>query len=190
MQKQLNELAPLLEQKKAAAQKLLAQVTKEQAEAASVAAVVAAEEAEVAARAAQTQKLKDEAAADLLAALPALEAAIKVGVCAWFWGVRAGGVVGVAVSNILCAARRSAQATHTTRTPPNQCEPIQINSNYFNPNSKALDALNKADIIEMKTFTKPPGLVALTMEGVCILLQVRLSRVGWVDEWMGEWMGE
>lgn len=37
----------------------------------------------------------------------------------------------------------------------------------------ALDALNKADIIEMKTFIKPPALVQLTMEGVCILLQVK-----------------
>jgi hypothetical protein len=37
----------------------------------------------------------------------------------------------------------------------------------------ALDSLNKADIIEMKTFIKPPHLVQLTMEGVCILLQAR-----------------
>lgn len=36
----------------------------------------------------------------------------------------------------------------------------------------ALGALNKADVIEMKTFIKPPHLVQLTMEGVCILLQV------------------
>jgi transcription elongation factor GreA-like protein len=36
----------------------------------------------------------------------------------------------------------------------------------------ALDTLNKADIIEMKTFIKPPALVQLTMEAVCILLQV------------------
>lgn len=43
---------------------------------------------------------------------------------------------------------------------------------------QALDSLNKADIIEMKTFTKPPGLVALTMEGVCILLQVRWGQPG------------
>jgi len=40
----------------------------------------------------------------------------------------------------------------------------------------ALDALNKADIIEMKTFIKPPALVQLTMEGVCILLQVCCRR--------------
>jgi hypothetical protein len=39
----------------------------------------------------------------------------------------------------------------------------------------ALDSLNKADIIEMKTFIKPPPLVQLTMEGVCILLQVGSS---------------
>eukprot|EP00775_Hariotina_reticulata_P007079 gene7079-7292_t len=37
----------------------------------------------------------------------------------------------------------------------------------------ALDTLNKADIIEMKTFIKPPALVQLTMEGVCILLQTK-----------------
>ena len=37
---------------------------------------------------------------------------------------------------------------------------------------KALNALNKNDIIEIKTFIKPPALVQLTMEGVCILLQV------------------
>jgi hypothetical protein len=36
----------------------------------------------------------------------------------------------------------------------------------------ALDSLNKTDIIEMRTFIKPPALVQLTMEGVCILLQV------------------
>ncbi|KAK9815239.1 hypothetical protein WJX72_000483 [[Myrmecia] bisecta] len=36
---------------------------------------------------------------------------------------------------------------------------------------KALNALNKNDIIEIKTFQKPPTLVQLTMEGVCILLQ-------------------
>lgn len=41
----------------------------------------------------------------------------------------------------------------------------------------ALDALNKADIIEMKTFIKPPALVQLTMEGVCILLQEK------ADDW-------
>lgn len=119
MQQQLNELAPLLEEKKAAAQKLLAQVggslrphmhahatvsqfvrlcttrhmhmayqpiartlttqvSQEQADASAIAAVVASEEAEVAARAAQTAKLKDEAQADLAAALPALEAATQV----------------------------------------------------------------------------------------------------------------
>ncbi|EFJ52773.1 dynein heavy chain 3 [Volvox carteri f. nagariensis] len=35
----------------------------------------------------------------------------------------------------------------------------------------SLSALNKTDIIEIKTFTKPPPLVQTTMEGVCILLQ-------------------
>ena len=35
----------------------------------------------------------------------------------------------------------------------------------------ALNALNKNDIIEIKTFSKPPALVQLTMEGVCILLR-------------------
>lgn len=35
---------------------------------------------------------------------------------------------------------------------------------------KALSALNKNDIVEIKTFSKPPALVQLTMEGVCILL--------------------
>jgi hypothetical protein len=42
---------------------------------------------------------------------------------------------------------------------------------------KALDALNKADVIEMKTFLKPPALVQLTMEGVCLLLQVRIGSM-------------
>ena len=36
---------------------------------------------------------------------------------------------------------------------------------------RALNALNKNDIIEIRTFTKPPVLVQLTMEGVRILLQ-------------------
>lgn len=35
---------------------------------------------------------------------------------------------------------------------------------------EALNALNKQDIVEIKSFTKPPFLVQLTMEGVCILL--------------------
>lgn len=38
----------------------------------------------------------------------------------------------------------------------------------------ALDALNKSDIIEIKSFQKPPALVQLTMEGVCVLLGVRI----------------
>eukprot|EP00198_Chlamydomonas_reinhardtii_P006936 XP_001696272.1 dynein heavy chain 3 [Chlamydomonas reinhardtii] len=38
---------------------------------------------------------------------------------------------------------------------------------------RALSALNKTDIIEIKTFTKPPALVQTTMEAVCILLQER-----------------
>lgn len=36
---------------------------------------------------------------------------------------------------------------------------------------KSLSALNKADIVEMRTFTKPPALVMLTMEAVCLLKQ-------------------
>jgi len=35
---------------------------------------------------------------------------------------------------------------------------------------KALASLNKTDIIEIKTFTKPPALVLLTLEGVCTVL--------------------
>jgi dynein heavy chain len=37
----------------------------------------------------------------------------------------------------------------------------------------ALNALNKNDIVEIRTFSKPPALVQLTLEGVCVLLQVR-----------------
>ncbi|CAG9464970.1 unnamed protein product [Pedinophyceae sp. YPF-701] len=36
--------------------------------------------------------------------------------------------------------------------------------------TKALNSLNKSDITEIKSFAKPPPLVQLTMEGVCILL--------------------
>lgn len=35
----------------------------------------------------------------------------------------------------------------------------------------ALGALNRNDIVEIKTFSKPPALVQLTMEAVCILLR-------------------
>ncbi|XP_024516360.1 LOW QUALITY PROTEIN: dynein heavy chain 6, axonemal, partial [Selaginella moellendorffii] len=35
---------------------------------------------------------------------------------------------------------------------------------------QALNSLNKNDITEIKSFTKPPPLVLLTMEGVCVLL--------------------
>ena len=35
---------------------------------------------------------------------------------------------------------------------------------------KALDALSKGDIVEIKNFKTPPSLVQMVMEGVCILL--------------------
>ena len=35
---------------------------------------------------------------------------------------------------------------------------------------KSLNALNKADIVEVKGFPKPPPLVRMTMEAVCLLL--------------------
>lgn len=35
---------------------------------------------------------------------------------------------------------------------------------------EALGALNRNDIVEIKTFTRPPALVQRTMEAVCILL--------------------
>ncbi|KAL2609519.1 hypothetical protein R1flu_028092 [Riccia fluitans] len=41
---------------------------------------------------------------------------------------------------------------------------------------EALNSLNKSDITEMKSFAKPPALVLLTMEAVCILLA---EPVGW-----------
>ena len=43
----------------------------------------------------------------------------------------------------------------------------------------ALNALNKNDIVEIRTFSKPPALVQLTLEGVCILLQVGSGRASW-----------
>lgn len=42
----------------------------------------------------------------------------------------------------------------------------------------ALDALNKADITEVRSFIAPPALVRLTMEGVCILLQEKTDWDG------------
>ena len=45
----------------------------------------------------------------------------------------------------------------------------------------ALRALNKSDILEIKTFQQPPALVRLTMEAVCALLGVRVwGSKGWV----------
>ena len=41
---------------------------------------------------------------------------------------------------------------------------------------KALKALSKGDIVEVKSMKKPPGGVKLTMEAVCILLGV---KPGW-----------
>lgn len=55
---------------------LLAQVTKDQAQAEAVRQVVSVEEQEVKAKAAQTQALADDAKADLDEALPALQAAV------------------------------------------------------------------------------------------------------------------
>lgn len=52
---------------------------------------------------------------------------------------------------------------------------------------KALNALNKNDIIEIKTFIKPPALVQLTMEGVCILLQASIQHILLPAETMCSW---
>lgn len=43
--------------------------------------------------------------------------------------------------------------------------------------TKALEALNKNDINELKAFVKPPALVQIVMEAVCVLLgtKYRLS---------------
>ena len=49
-----------------------------------------------------------------------------------------------------------------------------------------MSALNKNDIIEIKTFSKPPALVQLTMEGVCILLQARRGAGFIYCCWSGE----
>ena len=38
---------------------------------------------------------------------------------------------------------------------------------------KALDALDKSDIAEIKVFSKPPEMVQTVMESVCILLGQR-----------------
>ena len=38
---------------------------------------------------------------------------------------------------------------------------------------KALDALDKNDIAEIKVFNKPPDMVMTVMETICILLQVK-----------------
>ena len=40
---------------------------------------------------------------------------------------------------------------------------------------QALKALKKNDVIEIKTFQKPPPLVQLTMEAVCLIFNVRLA---------------
>ena len=38
---------------------------------------------------------------------------------------------------------------------------------------KALDSLDKADIAELRVFSKPPELVQVVMEAVCILMGVK-----------------
>lgn len=43
-------------------------------------------------------------------------------------------------------------------------------------NLQALDALNKKDITEVKSYPKPPQKVEMVMEAVLILLQVRWDR--------------
>eukprot|EP00891_Asterochloris_glomerata_P001497 jgi/Astpho2/1497/e_gw1.00026.129.1_t len=112
MQRELTALQPVLQQKTAATEQLLVQVTKEGQEAQQIRSSVAQEEAKAGLQRAETANLKDSAWHELDEVLPTLEAA-----------------------------------------------------------QRALNALNKNDIIEIRTFTKPPVLVQLTMEGVCILLQ-------------------
>ncbi|KAJ9505503.1 hypothetical protein QJQ45_023787, partial [Haematococcus lacustris] len=112
MQRELNELQPVLAAKTVDTQRLLIQVEAERRDAAVIQRTVQEEEAEVKVKQVETQLLKDDAQKDLEEVLPALEAA-----------------------------------------------------------EKALASLNKSDIVEIKTFTKPPPLVGVTMEGVCLLLQ-------------------
>lgn len=68
--------------------------------------------------------------------------------------------------------RRSTQATHALRDDAQRDLDAVLPA--LDAAMEALDALNKSDIIEIKSFQKPPALVQLTMEGVCVLLGVRI----------------
>jgi hypothetical protein len=122
--------------------------------------VVAAEEQEVGVMQQRTQAMAEEAKADLAEALPALQAAIdslkalnknditEVGVFGASQSVHAT-VAGWYLPSAVCLRRVIA-------CPARHC----LTSSA--PSSAAL---------QMKSFTKPPALVQMTMEAVCILKQ-------------------
>lgn len=163
MRTALRLLQPVLADKTEATQRLLEQVTHEQYEAEHVRAAVAGEEADVKAQAAKLAALKVRACVGgrrgcvLCGRAPLPRALLAPLIRRWQNEPTVHALIA-----IIIPPQDEAQADLEEVLPALEAA------------ERALSALNKTDIIEIKTFTKPPALVQTTMEAVCILLQVRV----------------
>lgn len=197
----MQALKPQLHQKEEESEALLAQVTQEQADAQAIREAVAAEESDIAARTQETEVRPLPAHAiskfsfismqcDTRASIPHTSmlrlvashrltrlycmltcAGSSMHVCTCLWLIcRVARIRAVANgSNNDCKPGR----THVQAIRNDALSEVQEALPALRAAEEALNALNKTDIIEMKTFPKPPALVQLTMEGVCVLLGER-----------------
>ena len=152
MQEGLNALKPALEEKMERSTELMKEVEAEQAAAEGIRAGVASEEADIAARTAETEVC-------ILSESSLLNFHhLKAAVC---------------MPDVKIVRGNSSRliADCCTQVMRNEAfKDVEAALPALRAAENALQALNKNDIVEVKTFPNPPALVQLTMEGVCVLL--------------------